>query len=146
MICRAIFASEKEDSVTGQIDALYCALNGLPKVRFLPKAKILIICLKTLANWDNISGITERREFALSLLRELPTPAEVKSVEAEDPRTKSSKLITELAKKGYRNDVVKIFDQFKAKRLSDITDDNLAQFIEKLESVLADDNAEGSDG
>ncbi|HGJ5880750.1 MAG TPA: hypothetical protein ACHBZ9_17335, partial [Arsenophonus nasoniae] len=142
----ATFASEKADSVTGQIDALYCALNGLPKVTFLPKAKIFTICLKTLANWDNLFGITDRREFALSLVRELPTPAEVKLVEAEDPRTKSSKLITELAKKGYRNEVVKILDEFNAKRLGDIPDDNLVQFIKKAQRVLADDNAEGSDG
>ncbi|QBY43833.1 hypothetical protein QE197_10205 [Arsenophonus nasoniae] len=142
----ATLASEKADSVTGQIDALYCALNGLPKVTFLPKAKIFTICLKTLANWDNLFGITDRREFALSLVRELPTPAEVKLVEAEDPRTKSSKLITELAKKGYRNEVVKILHEFNAKRLGDIPDDNLVQFIKKAQRVLADDNAEGSDG
>ncbi|WGM02417.1 hypothetical protein [Arsenophonus nasoniae] len=142
----ATLASEKADSITGQIDALYCALNGLPKVTFLPKAKIFTICLKILANWDNLFGITDRREFALSLVRELPTPAEVKLVEAEDPRTKSSKLITELAKKGYRNEVVKILDEFNAKRLGDIPDDNLVQFIEKAQRVLADDNAEGSHG
>ncbi|SPP31527.1 hypothetical protein ARAF_0656 [Arsenophonus endosymbiont of Aleurodicus floccissimus] len=142
----ATFASEKADSKTGQIDALYCTLNGLPKVQFLPKTKILTICLKILANWGNLQGITERREFALSLVRELPTPAEVKLVEAEDPRTQSSKLITELAKKGYRHEVVKIFDELNAKRLSDITDDNVVQFIEKLESVLTDDKSEGSDG
>ncbi|HGJ5855223.1 MAG TPA: hypothetical protein ACHBZ1_05295, partial [Arsenophonus nasoniae] len=64
----------------------------------------------------------------------------------EDPRTKSSKLITELAKKGYRNEVVKILDEFNAKRLGDIPDDNLVQFIEKAQRVLADDNAEGSHG
>lgn len=143
---RAMLASEKADSVTGQIDALYCALNGLPKVRFLPKAKILTICLKTLANWDNISGITERREFALSLVRELPTPAEAKPIDFKTLRSEASACITQLVKGGYRNEALDILAAFNAKKMGDVTDDNLVQFIEKAQRVLADDNAEGSDG
>ncbi|WGM12524.1 hypothetical protein QE197_09785 [Arsenophonus nasoniae] len=142
----AMLASQKADSVTGQIDALYCALNGLPKVTFLPKAKIFTICLKTLANWDNLFGITDRREFALSLVRELPTPAEAKPIDFKALRSEASACITQLVKGGYRNEAVNILASFNAKKTGDITDDNLVQFIEKAQRVLANDNAEGSDG
>lgn len=142
----ATFASEKADSVTGQIDALYCVLNGLPKVTFLPKAKIFTICLKILANWDNLFGITDRREFALSLLRELPTPAETKPIDFKALRSEASACITQLVKGGYRNEALDILASFNAKKMGDVTDDNLVQFIEKAQRVLADDNAEGSDG
>ncbi|HGJ5877877.1 MAG TPA: hypothetical protein ACHBZ9_02005, partial [Arsenophonus nasoniae] len=142
----ATLASEKADSITGQIDALYCALNGLPKVTFLPKAKIFTICLKILANWDNLFGITDRREFALSLVRELPTPAEAKPIDFKALRSEASACITQLVKGGYRNEAVDILASFNAKKTGDITDDNLVQFIEKAQRVLADDNAEGSDG
>ncbi|MFS1564421.1 MAG: hypothetical protein ACL7AX_13725 [Candidatus Arsenophonus phytopathogenicus] len=142
----AMLASEKADSVTGQIDALYCAVNGLPKVTFLPKAKIFTICLKILANWDNLHGITERREFALSLLRELPTPAEAKPIDFKALRSEASACITQLVKGGYRNEALDILASFNAKKMGDVTDDNLVQFIEKAQRVLADDNAEGSDG
>ncbi|WP_339053586.1 hypothetical protein [Arsenophonus endosymbiont of Crataerina pallida] len=143
---KATFASEKADSVTGQIDALYCALNGLPKVTFLPKAKTFDVCLKILANWDNLFGITDRREFALSLLRELPTPAEVKPIDFKALRSEASACITQLVKGGYRNEALDILASFNAKKMGDVTDDNLVQFIEKAQRVLADDNAEGSDG
>ncbi|WGM00051.1 hypothetical protein [Arsenophonus nasoniae] len=142
----ATLASEKADSITGQIDALYCALNGLPKVTFLPKAKIFTICLKILANWDNLFGITDRREFALSLVRELPTPAEAKTIDFKALRSEASACITQLVKGGYRNEALDILASFHAKSLRGVTDDNLVQFIEKAQRVLADDNAEGSDG
>ncbi|WP_339053145.1 hypothetical protein [Arsenophonus endosymbiont of Crataerina pallida] len=142
----ATLASEKADSVTGQIDALYCALNGLPKVTFLPKAKTFDVCLKILANWDNLFGITDRREFALSLLRELPTPAEVKPIDFKALRSEASACITQLVKGGYRNEALDILASFNAKKMGDVTDDNLVQFIEKAQRVLAADNAEGSDG
>ncbi|HGJ5883249.1 hypothetical protein [Arsenophonus sp.] len=142
----ATFTSEKADSVTGQIDALYCALNGLPKVTFLPKTKIFTICLKILANWDNLFGITDRREFALSLVRELPTPAEAKPIDFKALRSEASACITQLVKGGYRNEALDILASFHAKKMGDITDDNLVQFIEKAQRVLADDNGEGSDG
>lgn len=142
----ATFTSEKADSVTGQIDALYCALNGLPKARFLPKAKIFTICLKILANWGNLHGITDRREFALSLVRELPTPAEAKPIDFKALRSDASACITQLVKGGYRNEALDILASFNAKKMGDVTDDNLVQFIEKAQRVLADDNAEGSDG
>ncbi|MFS1539531.1 MAG: hypothetical protein ACL7BU_13545 [Candidatus Phlomobacter fragariae] len=139
------FASKKADSVTGQIDALYCALNGISKVQTLSKARCFDLCLKMLDNWNNIPGITERREFALSLLGEAPSDAEIKP-DYKAMRNEAATLINQLVKGGYRNEVIKIFDEFNAKRLSDVTDDNLAQFIGKLESVLADETAEGSDG
>ncbi|MDR5616889.1 hypothetical protein [Arsenophonus sp.] len=142
----ATLASEKADSITGQIDALYCALNGLPKVIFLPKAKIFTICLKILANWGNLHGITDRREFALSLVRELPTPAEVKPIDFKALRSEASACITQLVKGGYRNEALDILAAFNAKKMGDVTDDNLVQFIEKAQRVLANDNAEGSDG
>ncbi|WP_063655195.1 hypothetical protein [Candidatus Arsenophonus triatominarum] len=142
----ATFASEKADSVTGQIDALYCALNGLPKVTFLSKAKIFTICLKILANWGNLHGLTDRREFALSLVRELPTPAEAKPIDFKTLRSEASACITQLVKGGYRNEALEILASFNAKKMGDVTDDNLVQFIEKAQRVLADDNAESSDG
>ncbi|SPP31311.1 hypothetical protein ARAF_0430 [Arsenophonus endosymbiont of Aleurodicus floccissimus] len=143
---KATFASEKADSITGQIDALYCALNGVAQLQRFPKAKILTICLKTLANWDNISGITDRREFALSLLTELPTPAEVKPIDFTALRSEASACITQLVKGGYRNEALDILASFNAKKMGDVTDDNLVQFIEKAQSVLANDKSEDSDG
>lgn len=142
----ATLASEKADSVTGQSDALYCALKGLPKVTFLPKAKIFTICLKILANWGSLHGLTDRREFALSLVRELPTPAEAKPIDFKALRSEASVCITQLVKGGYRNEALDILASFNAKKMGDVTDDNLVQFIEKAQRVLADDNTEGSDG
>lgn len=121
-------------------------MNGLPKVIFLPKAKIFTICLKILANWGNLHGITERREFALSLVRELPTPAEVKPIDFKALRSEASACITQLVKGGYRNKALDILASFNAKKLGDVTDDNLVRFIEKAQRVLSDDKSEGSDG
>ncbi|HGJ5878828.1 MAG TPA: hypothetical protein ACHBZ9_07120 [Arsenophonus nasoniae] len=126
-------ASEKANSVTGQIDALYCALNGISKIKILSKTSTFDLCLKTLANWGNLHGITDRREFALSLFKKAL-------------RSDASALTTQLVKGGYRNEAVDILASFNAKKTGDITDDNLVQFIEKAQRVLADDNAEGSDG
>lgn len=142
----ATLASEKADSVTGQIDALYCALNGISKIKTLSKTSTFDLCLKMLANWDNLFGITERREFALSLVRELPTPAEVKPTDFKALRSEASACITQLVKGGYRNEALDILAFFNAKKLGDVTDNNLVQFIEKAQRVLADDKSEGSDG
>ncbi|WP_063655447.1 hypothetical protein [Candidatus Arsenophonus triatominarum] len=130
---RAIPASEKADSTTGQIDALYCALDGISKIKMLSKTSTFDLCLKILANWNNLSGITERREFALPLFKKAL-------------RSDASTLITQLVKGRYRNEAVDILTSFNAKKLGDVTDDNLVQFIEKAQSVLADDKSEGSDG
>ncbi|HGJ5877000.1 MAG TPA: hypothetical protein ACHBX0_12405 [Arsenophonus sp.] len=40
--------------------------------------------------------------------------------------------------RGHRNGVVKIFTEFNAKKLGDVTDDNLAKLIEKAENILPD--------
>ncbi len=143
---KATFAAEKADSVTGQIDALYCALNGISKIKTLSKTSTFDLCLKILANWGNLHGLTDRREFALSLLRELPTPAEVKPIDFKALRSEASAYITQLVKGGYRNEALDILASFNAKKMGDVTDDNLVQFIEKAQRVLTDDNAEGSDG
>ncbi|MDR5612335.1 MAG: hypothetical protein RAM36_04785 [Arsenophonus sp.] len=142
----AMLASQKADSVTGQIDALYCALNGISKIKILSKTSIFDLCLKILANWGNLFGITDRREFALSLVRELPTPAEAKPIDFKALRSEATACITQLVKGGYRNEALDILASFHAKKMGDVTDDNLVQFIEKAQRVLADDNAEGSDG
>lgn len=142
----ATLASEKADSVTGQIDAMYCALNGISKIKTLSKTSTFDLCLKMLANWDNLFGITERREFALSLVPELPTPAEVKPIDFKALRNEASACITQLVKGGYRNEALDILASFNAKKLGDVTDDNLVRFIEKAQSVLSDDKSEGSDG
>lgn len=143
---QATFAAEKADSVTGQIDALYCALNGISKIKTLSKTSTFDLCLKMLANWDNLFGITERREFALSLLHELPTPTEVKPIDFNALRSEASARITQLVKGGYRNEALDILASFNAKKLGDVTDDNLVRFIEKAQSVLSDYKSEGSDG
>ncbi|WP_334468666.1 hypothetical protein [Arsenophonus sp. PmNCSU2021_1] len=143
---KATFAAEKADSVTGQIDALYCALNGISKIKTLSKTSTFDLCLKMLANWGNLHGITDRREFALSLVPELPTPAEAKPINFKALRSEASACITQLVKGGYRNEALDILASFNAKKMGDVTDDNLVQFIEKAQRVLADDNAEGSDG
>ncbi|CAB4327910.1 Conserved hypothetical protein [Bacteriophage APSE-7] len=143
---KATFAAEKADGVTGQIDALYCALNGISNIKTLSKNSTFDLCLKMLANWDNLFGITERREFALSLLHELPTLTEVKPIDFNALRSEASARITQLVKGGYRNEALDILASFNAKKLGDVTDDNLARFIEKTQSVLSDDKSEGSDG
>jgi len=132
----ATLASEKADSVTGQIDALYCALNGISKIKTLSKTSTFDLCLKMLANWDNLFGITERREFALLLVRELPTPAEVKPTDFKALRSEASACITQLVKGGYRNEALDILAFFNGKKLGDVTDNNLVQFIEKAQRVL----------
>ncbi|HGJ5877001.1 MAG TPA: hypothetical protein ACHBX0_12410 [Arsenophonus sp.] len=94
------FESRKAESVTGQIDALYCALNGLSKVQTLAKAKTFDLCLKMLSYRDDIPGITARRDFTLSLLRELPSPAEVKPVDYKALRSEASRLVTQRVREG----------------------------------------------
>ncbi|SPP31690.1 hypothetical protein ARAF_0832 [Arsenophonus endosymbiont of Aleurodicus floccissimus] len=133
-------------SLTGQIDAFYCALNGVAQLQTFSNIKTFDICLKILANWDNLLGITDRREFALSLLRELPTPAEAKPIDFKALRSEASAYIIQLVKGGYRNETLDIIASFNAKKMGDVTDGNLVQFIEKAKSVLADDSTEGSDG
>ncbi|MFS1538458.1 MAG: hypothetical protein ACL7BU_06870 [Candidatus Phlomobacter fragariae] len=49
-------------------------------------------------------------------------------------------------KGGYRDEVITIFNEFNAKRLSDVTHDSLALWIEKAESVLADSPSEDNNG
>ncbi|MFS1539518.1 MAG: hypothetical protein ACL7BU_13480 [Candidatus Phlomobacter fragariae] len=99
-----------------------------------------------LLNWDNIPGITERRGFALSLLRKAPSDIEIKPVDYKVLRDKDSTLITQLVKCGYRNEALDILSIFNTKKLGDVTDYNLTQLIEKAETVLTDNTSEGSNG
>ncbi|HHR6499805.1 TPA: hypothetical protein ACS8CD_000293 [Providencia alcalifaciens] len=129
--------AEIGDKRNGQIDALYVTLANLKEVAGLPSETIHDLCLEMLENWDQITGITERSEFALSLLSEGKTTS--KEPENVDPNVlfeQAEKLILQLAKGGYRNEAVEILTKFDAKKLGQVPEDKLAEVIELAKKVL----------
>lgn len=131
--------AEIGDKRNGQIDALYVSLANLKEVSGLPNETIHDLCLEMLENWDQITGITERSEFALSLLSEGKTASEEQEQEEIDPKVlfeQAEKLILQLAKGGYRNEAVEILTKFDAKKLGQVPEDKLAEVIELAKKVL----------
>ncbi|MBD2799531.1 hypothetical protein ID854_03415 [Xenorhabdus sp. M] len=133
--------SEKRN---GQADALDAALQGLQELNALTKATILDLCLEILANWDNIPGITERREFALELLNEgkqtvEPEPEPEPEVDPQTLFAQAEQLILRLAKGGYRTEAVNIIKECGGnKRLGEVPLDNLSKVIRLAEATLED--------
>ncbi len=137
--------AEIGDKRNGQIDALYVTLSNLKEVAALPNETIHDLCLEILENWDQITGITERSEFALSLLsegkttREEPEPEPEPEPENADPKVlfeQAEKLILQLAKGGYRNEAVEILTKFNAKKLGQVPEDKLTEVIALAEKAL----------
>lgn len=137
--------AEIGDKRNGQVDALYVTLSNLKEVAALPSETIHDLCLEMLENWDQITGITERSEFALSLLSEGKTTLEEPEQEQEqeqenaDPKVlfeQAEKLILQLAKGGYRNEAVEILTKFNAKKLGQVPEYKLAEVIELAKKVL----------
>ncbi|MET4894014.1 hypothetical protein L9G69_11330, partial [Morganella morganii] len=98
------------------------------------------------AHWDDIPGISERREFAVSLLSEGKTQsddeaeAEAEAEAEQDPKVlfaQAEQLILQLAKGGYRNEAVGILNTFGAKKLGQVPEDKLAEVVALAEKTLA---------
>ncbi|MBS9422250.1 hypothetical protein [Photorhabdus caribbeanensis] len=137
-----------------QVDALDAALQGLPEVKALSNSRLIDLCIEILANWDDIPGITERREFALELLSEgkahmdvgndeEPTPeADDEVPEPEpviDPKTllkEAETLILQLVKNGYRSEAVDILAKFDAKKLSQVAEKNISEVVALAKAAL----------
>ncbi|PHM39294.1 hypothetical protein Xmau_02898 [Xenorhabdus mauleonii] len=138
---RTIIEGIGEEERNGQADAMYCALSGIQEVAPLKKTTVLDLCLEMVENWDDIPGITERREFALDLLNEGKTSEPEPEPEPEvDPQTlfaQAEQLILQLAKGGYRKEAVDIIKQCGGnKRLGEVPLDNLSEVIRLAETTL----------
>ncbi|MEQ1975023.1 hypothetical protein [Xenorhabdus sp. SGI240] len=124
----------------GQVDALDCALQGLPELKSLTNAVILDLCLEMVASWDEIPGITERREFALALLDEgkqttEPEPEVDPAVIFEQAR----QALLRLSKGGYRREAVSIVQKFGAIKVSDIPPEKLPEVLKMAEAAWVEE-------
>lgn len=190
-----------------QIDALYMALHGVKRAEHLNKDVLRGLCWQMLSNWDDLPGITERREFAERWLDEKPenrhklkpakpkkarkgpfyfrdgdafgetdTEAALKELVAQgctginkveylqlkeaaekeaaaaaeptatkpdiDPaalRAEATGVVNKLVKAGYRAEAVELLGKFGAKKLGEVADGDLADFVAQAEAVLSDD-------
>lgn len=134
------------DKRNRQADALDSALAGVSELKGLSNAVILDLCAEMVAHWDDIPGISERREFAVSLLSEGKTlsdddaEAEAEAEAGQDPKVlfaQAEQLILQLAKGGYRNEAVGILNTFGAKKLGQVPEDKLAEVVALAEKTLA---------
>ncbi|MEM8148995.1 hypothetical protein Q4R39_15415 [Morganella morganii] len=132
------------DKRNRQADALDSALAGVSELKGLSNAVILDLCAEMVAHWDDIPGISERREFAVSLLSEGKTQsdaeAEAEAEAGQDPKAlfaQAEQLILQLAKGGYRNEAVGILNTFGAKKLGQVPEDKLAEVVALAEKTLA---------
>lgn len=132
------------DKRNRQADALDSALAGVSELKGLSNAVILDPCAEMVAHWDDIPGISERREFAVSLLSEGKTQsddeAEAEAEAGQDPKVlfaQAEQLILQLAKGGYRNEAVGILNTFGAKKLGQVPEDKLAEVVALAEKTLA---------
>ncbi|MDE1477583.1 hypothetical protein KKJ01_04840 [Xenorhabdus bovienii] len=128
---RAVIEAVGEDR-NGQVDALDSALQGLQELKPLTKATILDLCLEMVESWDDIPGITERREFALSLLTEgkqTPEPEPEPELDYAALYEQAHQALLHLAKTGYRSEAVGIVAKFGVKKLGDIPQDKLPEVI-----------------
>ncbi|WP_155270967.1 hypothetical protein [Xenorhabdus bovienii] len=108
------------------------ALQGLQELKPLTKATILDLCLEMVENWDDIPGITDRREFALSLLTEgkqTPEPEPEQELDYAVLYEQAHQALLHLAKTGYRSEAVGIVAKFGVKKLSYIPQDKLPEVI-----------------
>ncbi|MDC9623614.1 hypothetical protein PSI22_18715 [Xenorhabdus sp. XENO-7] len=130
---RAVIEAVGEER-NGQVDALDSALQGLQELKPLTKATTLDLCLEMVASWDDIPGITERREFALSLLTEgkqttEPEPEPEPELDYAALYEQAHQALLHLAKAGYRSEAVGIVAKFGVKKLGDIPQDKLPEVI-----------------
>ena len=132
------------DKRNRQADALDSALAGVSELKGLSNAVILDLCAEMVAHWDDIPGISERREFAVSLLSEGKTQsddeAEAEAEAGQDPKVlfaQAEQLILQLAKGGYSNEAVGILNTFGAKKLGQVPEDKLAEVVALAEKTLA---------
>ncbi|CDH31448.1 hypothetical protein [Xenorhabdus bovienii] len=128
---RAVIEAVGEDR-NGQVDALDSALQGLQELKPLTKATILDLCLEMVESWDDIPGITERREFALCLLTEgkqTPEPEPEPELDYAALYAQAHQALLHLAKTGYRSEAVGIVAKFGVKKLGDIPQDKLPEVI-----------------
>lgn len=134
-----------------QIDALTMALTGVDLAAKLHGAGVFDLALQMLEHWDALPGITERRDYATLLLntpvakRADVKPAKPKTTTtkqkdvAEDPKAlfaKAEQLILSLAKGGYRSEAVQILADHSAKKLGEVTPEDLPSVIAAAEKAL----------
>ncbi|CDG20665.1 conserved protein of unknown function [Xenorhabdus poinarii G6] len=140
---RAVIEGVGESERNGQADALDCALQGVLELKALTKAQSLDLCLEMLENWDNIPGITERREFALDLLNQGTRASEPEPEPEPEPEldygaifNQAQQALLRLAKNGYRREAVDIVAKFGVKKLGDIPQEKLPEVLAQAEAAL----------
>ncbi|CDG95799.1 conserved hypothetical protein [Xenorhabdus bovienii str. puntauvense] len=136
---RTVIEAVGEDR-NGQADALDSALQGLQELKPLTKATILDLCLEMVANWDDIPGITDRREFALSLLTEgkqttEPEPEPEPELDYAALYEQAHQALIRLAKSGYRSEAVGIVAKFGVIKLGNIPQEKLPEVIKMAEAA-----------
>ncbi|OKP02587.1 hypothetical protein [Xenorhabdus eapokensis] len=142
---RAVIDGIGEAERNGQVDALDCALQGLPELKPLTNAVILDLCLEMVANWDDIPGITERREFAVALLNEGKQTTEPEPEPEPEPEfyaalyDQTQQALLRLAKGGYRNEATGIVHKFGAKKLGDIPQEKLPEVLKLAEAAWVEE-------
>ncbi|WP_445494435.1 hypothetical protein [Photorhabdus sp. SF281] len=133
------------DTRNGRADALHSALAGLSELKGKNNSVILDLCLEILANWADIPGITERREFALELLSEGKIHTEADDDEAQEPEPvidtkallkEAETLILQLVKNGYRSEAVDILAKFDAKKLGQVAEKHLPEVVALAKAAM----------
>lgn len=134
-----IIAVHREDNINqlSQINALYMTLANLQQVTLLPNMAIHNLCIEILANWDNLHGIAERSEYALSLIESKTiTDNQPKKTDPKILFSQAELLILQLAKNGFRNEAVGILNQFNAKKLGQVSAEYLPEVIFIANKIL----------
>lgn len=120
-----------------QINALYMTLANLEPVTILPNMAIHNLCIEILANWEELHGIAERCEYALSLIEsKVITANQPKKTDPKVLFSQAEQLILQLAKNGYRNEAVIILNRFNAKKLGQVSTENLPEVISMAKKIL----------
>ncbi|SFN70749.1 hypothetical protein [Xenorhabdus japonica] len=92
-------------------------------------------------SWDDIPGITERREFAVLLLNKDKQTADTSEPEPDYTvlYDKAQQTLLRLAKGGYRSEAVGIVAKFGAKKLGDIPQEKLAEVLKLAEDAWVEE-------
>lgn len=128
------------DDRNEQTDALLMALSGVTRAKELPNTVLLHLCRTMLGYWDELPGITERREF---VERWLDTkPPERKDVKPAKPKAKKER-------KGpfyWKNQEGDAFGQVDTlDELNDLLDNSTAIEVHKVEYLQLKEAAEKAD-
>lgn len=142
------------------LDKIHMIVNGLPDIYKLNLPQRYELCVCLYHDWDNRKATKKvpnpHKDFAQNFIREalgqkvieteehvIPddAPVETPSVKTLDYvalRKEVTQRILQLAKSGYRDDVVAILEEFGAKKVPELRDTQLPAVLEMLEEQNCD--------